>query len=288
MAVIRDIRKDDMPDILEISKNVWGGHDYLPRHINDWLKDPDCHTFGTEVDGKLIAIANLRVIDGGNTAWFEGLRVHPNHREQGYANRLTDHLVEVSHDIGVERVRYTTAKDNVESLALAKRIGLEKILEMYVFWKGDLLELDWSYSEREVLQVSPRDVQELLEENVFEFLHPVIIHDWKAWEFTDQSLQDLGQKCCYYLSREKDAVTGLSVGGIRKEADSDQWSFTVYATNEEAFLSHLSFHLDLACDQQFDAVMCIAESAFESTIESLPWFTDDIHGTRIILFNKEL
>jgi len=287
MAAIRNARKDDLPDILEISKSVWGGHDYLPRQINDWLKDTNCHTFGIEVDGKLIAIANLRVIDDGKTAWFEGLRVHPEHRGQGYANSLTDHLVKVSHDLGVERIRYTTASDNVESLALANRIGLEKILEMYVFWKGDLSELNWSYSEKEVLQASPRHVQELLEENISDFLHPVIIHDWKAWEFTEQYLQNIDHKCCYYLSWRKERVSGLSVGGIRKEADNDQWSFTIYATDEEAFLSHLSYHLDLACDQQFDAVMCIAETGFQTIIEGLPWFTEDIHGTRIILFDKE-
>ncbi len=288
MATVRDVRKDDVPDIKEISKNVWGGHDYLPRQIGDWLEDANCHTFGIEVDGKLTAIANLRVIDDGKTAWFEGLRVHSEHRGQGYANRLTDYLVNVSHDLGVERIRYTTASDNVESLALAERIGLEKILQMYVFWKGDLSEIDWRHKEKEVLQASPRHIEELLDQNGFGFLHQVIVHDWKSWEFTDQSLQNLDHKCSYHLSQDGDKVSGLSVGGIRKEGDGDQWSFTVYATDEDTFLSHLSYHLDLACDQQFDAVMGITETGFESTIDGLPWFTDDIHRTQIFLFNKEL
>jgi hypothetical protein len=66
-AKIRKINSSDLKDILEISSKIWGGHDYLPSVINEWLTDPKCHTYGVETDGRIVAVGNLRLVDRGKT-----------------------------------------------------------------------------------------------------------------------------------------------------------------------------------------------------------------------------
>lgn len=76
-AVVRKVRASDRQDVLDISSKIWGGHDYLPSVIDEWPKNPKCHTYGVEVDRRLAAIGNLRLVDRNATGWMEGLRVHP-------------------------------------------------------------------------------------------------------------------------------------------------------------------------------------------------------------------
>ena len=106
---IRKVLTSDLDEILEISQHIWEGHDYLPFVIKDWLKDPNSHTYGIDVNNRIVAVANLRVIEEGRTGWMEGLRVHPDHTGKGYANILTEHIIKKAKTLNVHRIRYTTS-----------------------------------------------------------------------------------------------------------------------------------------------------------------------------------
>ena len=43
-VVVRDLEEADREDVLEISKHIWDGHDYVPYTIDVWLMDEDCLT----------------------------------------------------------------------------------------------------------------------------------------------------------------------------------------------------------------------------------------------------
>jgi len=126
MRHIRFLRETDRDDILEIAKHTWEGHDYLPYSFESWLKDKNSHTAAIEQDGHVIALANLRVIEDGKTGWMEGLRVHPDHRGMGLAKALTNHVVQNAAELRLERIRYTTATDNLESLRLGESVGMSR------------------------------------------------------------------------------------------------------------------------------------------------------------------
>jgi len=111
-AKVRKINSSDLKDILEISSKIWGGHDYLPSVIDEWLTDPKCHTYGVEADGRIVAVGNLRLVDRGKTGWMEGLRVHVDYRRKGYADMLTQHFISLGETLKVKRLRYTTGGNN--------------------------------------------------------------------------------------------------------------------------------------------------------------------------------
>ena len=93
---IRRFQDSDIPDILEIAKTTWGGHDHLPSMLDDWLSDSNCSPYVMEEEGKVVSVANLKIMDQGRTGWMEGLRVHSNFREKGLAAQMTKHLVEIA------------------------------------------------------------------------------------------------------------------------------------------------------------------------------------------------
>ena len=113
-VLIRRLVKSDQDDVLEISKYTWDGHDYLGTVFDEWVNDPKCDFVGVEVEDRVVAVANLRLIEGGCTGWLEGLRVHPDFRQRGYANEITAYLVAEGERLGVGRLRYTTSDRNVE------------------------------------------------------------------------------------------------------------------------------------------------------------------------------
>ena len=43
-AEIKRVLASDREDILEISRHIWEGHDYLPSVFDDWVKDPKSYT----------------------------------------------------------------------------------------------------------------------------------------------------------------------------------------------------------------------------------------------------
>jgi N-acetylglutamate synthase-like GNAT family acetyltransferase len=130
---VRKVSTSDHNDILEISRHIWEGNDYLPTVIDEWLSDQNSHTYGVEADSHLVALANLRLIENGRTGWMEGLRVHPDYRGKGFADILTKHLLKKAEKLGVERLRHTTSTQNHASMRLAEKYGFVKILEKAFF-----------------------------------------------------------------------------------------------------------------------------------------------------------
>jgi hypothetical protein len=65
---LRILHRYDIPEILEICKTTWNGHDHLPLIINEWLEDISSHPFVLEQDNRVVGVANVRMIDDGKTA----------------------------------------------------------------------------------------------------------------------------------------------------------------------------------------------------------------------------
>ncbi|MBS7633587.1 GNAT family N-acetyltransferase [Candidatus Bathyarchaeota archaeon] len=131
---IRRVTAADKPDILEISRLTWEGHDYLPLVLDDWLCDENSKMYGVQIGEHMVAVANLRVIENGKTGWMEGLRVHPDHRRKGYADVLTQKLIEEGEQLHLERLRYTTGIDNEASVRLAEKHGFTRLFEVGVLF----------------------------------------------------------------------------------------------------------------------------------------------------------
>ncbi len=83
---------DDKEQILEISKTVWEGNDFILRTIDTWLDPESGRILIVEKDGEIRAFAKMSYLTTRDY-WLEGLRVKEKYRGMGYANLLTRELI---------------------------------------------------------------------------------------------------------------------------------------------------------------------------------------------------
>jgi len=279
---LRVLKKDDIPDIIEISKTTWNGHDHLPFIINDWLENSSCHPFVLDQSNKVIAVANVRIIDNGRTAWMEGLRVHSEYRLKGLAERLTVHLVEVAKKLNVKRIRLVTSGDNIAPIKLAAGIGMEPVVEYAVFWKGFRNYPKWSNNRIELEAANSESVLFLMKQHPNLVPLNAIIRHWDIFDATKKKIRELEKTSCFLVgSNELGAV--LSLGVHHSTSAGSEWCFSLFATNNDSFLSGLSANLQYADQNGLRNLLCIHLPEYTSLYSKISWLRRRNHELRLIL-----
>jgi len=123
---IRKARPADKAPILEISKKIWGGHDYLPSVWDDWLADKNARFIVAAVSGRTVGCARAR-LQTNYVAWLEGVRVHEQYRGLGIAGKLNHSLLEWAKRKGARVARLSTSSSNRASREHLKKIGFPVI-----------------------------------------------------------------------------------------------------------------------------------------------------------------
>ena len=288
-AKIRKLIETDREDISEISRHVWDGNDYLPAVAEEWLKDPKCHFFGVEVDGHIVAVGNLRLIEDGQTGWMEGLRVHPEFRGKGFANEITQHLVTEAEHLGVRCLRYTTADENIASLKLAKMAGFSRLLTMTVLWIINLTTSPQIKGYTTIEKTSPARASRLLKTNPDIIPHRILIYDWKALNNKLQNLEQIGKDHHFYVALKDGKADSISFALGRLEPNQAWWSFTVYADDAKGFVAQLSNNMAIALEHGFKSITCTFETKFEKTLcSSLDFESEERGMTHLVLLEKQI
>jgi GNAT superfamily N-acetyltransferase len=126
---IRSAVPEDKGPILEISRHIWSGHDYIPKVWDDWLKDKNGRVLIATVQGRPVGIAHM-FFQTKHDAWLEGVRVHPDYRGLGIAGKLNRKLVDYAASKGATVARLSTDLDNKASRRHLTRTGF-KLLQSY-------------------------------------------------------------------------------------------------------------------------------------------------------------
>ena len=275
MYDIRPLEASDWDDILEIAKNTWSGHDYLPSAFKSWISDPASHTACIELDNHVIALANLRIIENGRTGWMEGLRVHPDYRGKRLASLLTDHVVEKARSLGVERLRYTTATVNTESLHLGMKIGMERRFDLGVYWHGRPADIRWFHSSGpKIVEITPDELHPLAEESGL-IPHNIIVYDWKAVDATIQGLRGLAEFSTLRVQVSDETLESLSIGYPHETRHGLEWALTIYARSTTGFLDQLSQNIALATELDCYGMFMAFPQQFLDNLWSLSWVRRD-------------
>ena len=156
----RDITEKDIPAILEISKDIWKGDDYIPFVIEKWLNEDDKLVYGAFLEEEmkeLIGLGRVKMFPNG-VAWLEGGRVKMTHQKQGIGRNLMKYAIDYAIQAGARVAQYDTSSRNFGSKSLAKFHGFEEKKRMEVL-------------ECEVNKLQPReydfsDIREISNEEV--------------------------------------------------------------------------------------------------------------------------
>ncbi|HUH82785.1 MAG TPA: GNAT family N-acetyltransferase [Nitrososphaerales archaeon] len=113
-------------------KNVWGGHDYIPQVWDEWLADPHGKMFVVEVGGVPVGMNRVQFLEDGS-AWFEGVRVHPDFRGRGLATLLGENSMRVARERGVTVFRLTSGSNNKVAHRQIARIRFNPVSKFSVY-----------------------------------------------------------------------------------------------------------------------------------------------------------
>lgn len=130
--LLRPVRPADRERILEMTRDVWEGRDYIPRVFDDWISDSGAAFQAAEVDGVVVGLQRLRPYAPG-LIWYEGLRVASTHRRQGVARAMLQSAVAESRDQGFREMRLATG--NPDAVKLFEAEGFRRLLDIR-WWRG--------------------------------------------------------------------------------------------------------------------------------------------------------
>jgi GNAT superfamily N-acetyltransferase len=133
---LRPMRAADRERLLEISRDVWDGHDYLPRVFEDWLADAGATFQAAELDGVVVGVQRIRPIARG-VVWYEGLRVASTHRRRGLARTMVGSAITEAREQGFTEMRLATG--NSDAVPLFESLGFRRLIDAR-WWRGPRVE----------------------------------------------------------------------------------------------------------------------------------------------------
>lgn len=131
-VICRPAKESDTPDMLEVTRTIWDGGDYVPQVWAEWLADPHGRLIVAEYEGRVIGLTKLsRHFPGA--WWLHGLRVHPDFEGRGVASQLHHAALAAWKEIGDGALRLATASFRHSVQHLSEQDGFIKVGEFTIF-----------------------------------------------------------------------------------------------------------------------------------------------------------
>ncbi|HEV2226533.1 MAG TPA: GNAT family N-acetyltransferase [Nitrososphaerales archaeon] len=208
---IRPARAEDKVPLMSFIKDVWAGHDYIPEMWDDWLGDPTGRVFVVEVGGVPVGMNHLKFLEDGS-AWFEGVRVHPDYRGRGLASMLGENSMRIARDKGVEIFRLTSGSHNKIAHRHIARIKFAEVARFSAYEPRGIVR---PKPTDETIKVTGKEFSEVLSQiehtKEYELGRGVFWHNWTATSLSPQVVRKLVAESAVW--RNGDAVAVMREGG---------------------------------------------------------------------------
>jgi GNAT superfamily N-acetyltransferase len=133
---LRPVRPTDRDRVIEMTKDVWGGHDYMPSVFDSWVADSASAFQAVEVEGEVVGVQRVRPYAPG-LLWYEGLRVATSHRRQGLARAMLASAIAEAREHGGGEMRLATG--NQDAVSLFESVGFRRLVDVR-WWRGPRME----------------------------------------------------------------------------------------------------------------------------------------------------
>lgn len=174
---IRAALPGDTAAMLEITRNVWEGDDYLPFVWRDWLADSRGFLMVAESHaGHVLGLQHIDLQPDG-TAWVEGVRVAEEARGKGIGSAMLVAAIEWARAQVCPQLRLATSGDNPASNRIAERAGLA-VAGTFISARGLAVE-------GPAKGASARVVSAVAFEDVVAFLRAVMPASRRDWLYTE-------------------------------------------------------------------------------------------------------
>jgi GNAT superfamily N-acetyltransferase len=128
-VLIRPSIARDKADVLEFTKFIWEGHDYIAYVWDDWYMDPHGILAVAEYGGVAVGMGKVARVSKDQW-WLEGLRVDPKYQGLKIGTQLHIYLQDWWEQHGGGTLRLMTSWERVEVHHLCERFGWTKVGEV--------------------------------------------------------------------------------------------------------------------------------------------------------------
>ena len=128
-VVCRPALPTDRADVLEFTKFIWDGHDYIRFVWGEWFDDPNGILVAAEYGGHCVGIAKVS-LSAPEQWWLHGFRVDPKFQDLKIGSHIHAYIDGwwLEHGDGI--VRLMTSSKRVKVHHLCEKLGYAKTLEM--------------------------------------------------------------------------------------------------------------------------------------------------------------
>jgi ribosomal-protein-alanine N-acetyltransferase len=124
---IRPFAPDDLLDVIQVEKNVYGSAAYLPLFLRQLYDLFPGLIHIAETDQFVIGHICGAIAGDGKTGWILNVAVVARYRRQGVARRLFQTVIRALWEVGVECIKITAEDDNRAVIKLYESLGFQPI-----------------------------------------------------------------------------------------------------------------------------------------------------------------
>jgi hypothetical protein len=251
--IVRRLTINDEDKVKIISKDIYGGLDYLTKSFPKWAKDEEHHyCYGLFYNEDLVAFTCYTLFDDKKTVWMEAGRVYAPYREKNYFSMFNTTIKELfskNIDIDYKRIRWTTAYFMTpEVLEERYKRKNRKLPYLKYFWYSITFDKEMSKSVLKKLEMIQKSKNEIIKIKGEEY-HKNYKNDFFHINFRvmDNTLENVrimeegknGQeKHSFYSNLDK---TSFSIQTITKCTYDDCYGCSIDTIDEIEFINHLVF-----------------------------------------------
>ena len=151
---VKTAQFSDLDEVVAIEKATMGNYTYVDTAWNYFFNSKGDFLCAYDNE-QMVGIAHVAILPDG-CGWFEALRVHPDHQNQGVGKALYDKAIDLAENkYHTPAFSMYTGPRNVRSSGLAARYGLDRVHEFkeYTYAVKDFKDpgsfsyADWKKSE---------------------------------------------------------------------------------------------------------------------------------------------
>ncbi len=277
----RKARHEDKSAILDISKDVWEGTDYLPEIFDKWVEGKGGEFTVAEIDGRVVGCAKFTVLSP-KEYWLEGIRVHRDMRGRGIAKKITEYYIDKAKSLGYEYLSLSTYIENHESKKIIKDYGFEPTLELMGFYADENIQVDDVTEYTKVSNIE--EVMHIFYTEEMKCRKNFLAFDWTFMKSKEELIRELIIRGEVYIFKEGDVIKSTIIISD-KLSKSNELSIS-YLDGKEYYTEAIKFANKKTIEGKYHGLefMCpndenMRTSAFDAGLKT--W---DDHGDNVLVY----
>lgn len=195
MTYFRILTNEHYNEVENLCKNIWDGNDYIPKIFHKWIAEKEGCFIGLFEENTLVGLGKYTILID-RQGWLEGLRIHPDYRGHGYANLISDRLLNIAKEDlknnKIINIGMCTHKDTTASIHMMTNRGFKLEQSCMLVFKN-IKSLEDTNIALTDFNVKNWDIsyEELIELDYFKNFNNKIVHGFTYLNLCKEVYNDL-------------------------------------------------------------------------------------------------